>query len=288
MNNKLISISGVIILYNPELNVIENINSYINYVDILFAIDNSENSNLDIIEKLKLNPKICYISNNENLGIAKALNQGAELALQKNFSWLLTMDQDSKFEDDNAKYFFNCFDKLENSEEIALICANRQSATNFDKTTENIYDFKTALIAITSGNLLNLELYKQIGKFEEKLFIDQVDHDYNLRALLKNYKIIKFKNILINHSLGKQVSVNEKLFIHSPIRIYYQTRNFLYMLSKYFFFFPCLFFRYGLSEIKRIFINFYFDRVNIKAKFRKILEGFRDFILNKYGKYENN
>jgi len=286
--NKINSVSGMIVLYNSELNVIDNINSYIDYIDILFAIDNSETANIDFVNLLLSNPKICYISNNENLGIAKALNQGAELAMQKNFSWLLTMDQDSKFEDDNAKYFFNCFDKLENLNETAIICANRQPATNFDKTAGNIYDIEAVSIVITSGNLLNLKLYKQIGKFEEKLFIDQVDHDYNLRALLKKYKIIKLKNILINHSLGKQVFVNKKLFIHSPIRIYYQTRNFLYMLSKYFFFFPRLFLGYGFNEIKRIFINFYFDRVNIKAKSCKILEGFRDFILNKYGKYGNN
>ena len=141
MNNKLVLISGVIVLYYPELNVVDNINSYIDYVDILFVIDNSETANTDFVNLLLSNPKICYISNNQNLGIAKALNQGAELAIQKNFSWLLTMDQDSRFEDDNAKYFFNCFDKLENLNEIAIICANRKLATNFDKATKNMPNF---------------------------------------------------------------------------------------------------------------------------------------------------
>jgi rhamnosyltransferase len=289
--NKIHSTAGVIVLFNPDKNVIENINSYIDYIDILVAVDNSEILNENFMNFLSSNPKICYIQNNTNQGIAKALNQGAKFAVKNCYSWLLTMDQDSRFEDDNAAYFFNCFDKLENLNETAIIsCLYYSPEVNSIKITDNIYDFEMPLITITSGNLLNLKLYEQIGKFEEKLFIDQVDHDYCFRAWIKNYKIIRFKNLSIKHSLGKQIFVNGKLlFIHPPIRLYYQTRNFLYLLSKYFFLFPLFFIVYGYQEIKRMFfINLYFDKINRKVKICKILEGFKDFSFNNYGKYESN
>ena len=41
---------------------------------------------------------------------------------------------------------------------------------------------------MTSGNLLNLKIAEKIGDFEEKLFIDEVDHDYCYRIRRKaNY-----------------------------------------------------------------------------------------------------
>jgi glycosyltransferase involved in cell wall biosynthesis len=37
--------------------------------------------------------------NFKNLGIAKALNQGCKKALELNYDWALTMDQDSRWDD---------------------------------------------------------------------------------------------------------------------------------------------------------------------------------------------
>ena len=53
MNN--IRIAGVVVLYNPNPVVIENIKSYINEIEYLFAIDNSEYPNNEIVEELRKN-----------------------------------------------------------------------------------------------------------------------------------------------------------------------------------------------------------------------------------------
>ena len=39
---KKIKLAGVVVLYNPDDNYIDNINSYINDIDLLYIIDNSE------------------------------------------------------------------------------------------------------------------------------------------------------------------------------------------------------------------------------------------------------
>lgn len=67
-------LAGVVVLYNPDDSVEENINSYVNQLDILYAVDNSERKNKELIERLRQNQKICYIDNHGNKGIAVAFS----------------------------------------------------------------------------------------------------------------------------------------------------------------------------------------------------------------------
>ena len=46
-------IAGVIILYNPEQDVFNNIVSYLGALDCLFVVDNSEQPNEELIAKIK-------------------------------------------------------------------------------------------------------------------------------------------------------------------------------------------------------------------------------------------
>ena len=92
-------LAGVVVLYNPDQKVIQNITSYINEVDVLYLVDNSskDNSLLFTHEKAK------YIPLHGNTGIAHALKVGATKAIDNGFHYLLTMDQDSMFEQNALK-----------------------------------------------------------------------------------------------------------------------------------------------------------------------------------------
>lgn len=61
-------LAGMVILYNPDEKFINNILSYIDYVERLYVIDNSENVNINIIDKLKTIDKIDYIYNGGEFG----------------------------------------------------------------------------------------------------------------------------------------------------------------------------------------------------------------------------
>jgi rhamnosyltransferase len=88
--------------------------------------------------------------------------------------------------------------------------------------------------------VLNLSLFNIIGGFDEALFIDEVDLDFCYNSITKGYQIIQFKNVFLNHSLGK-ISFHKSLknlkltprTLHSPQRVYYMVRNFLYVNAKY-------------------------------------------------------
>ena len=75
-------IAGTVILYHPESEVIENINSYLPYIDKLYVADNTENKLSKIAEELNNNDKIQILHDGINEGIAKRLNTAANLAIE--------------------------------------------------------------------------------------------------------------------------------------------------------------------------------------------------------------
>jgi len=90
-------------------------------------------------------------------------------------------------------------------------------------------------IAITSGNMLNLELYKENGPCREDFFIDFVDIEYCLRAKKKGLRVTTLDSVVMEHHIGKPRKV---LFFtttnHPPSRRYYITRNRIAVWREYF------------------------------------------------------
>ncbi len=61
MEKDKIKIAGIVIFYKSTLDIIDNINSYINDLDILYAIDNSDKKEIKLIDILKTKEKITLI-----------------------------------------------------------------------------------------------------------------------------------------------------------------------------------------------------------------------------------
>lgn len=246
-------IAGTVILYHPAENVIENISSYLNSVDILYIVDNTENPSKRIADTIKALSSAIYLHDGENKGIAARLNQISNLAISGGFEWLLTMDQDSSFENETLNSYFTCIRSFEQKEKVSMF------GINFEKKVSdpNVCHSIKVNHLITSGSLLNLSLFRVMGGFEEKLFIDEVDFEYCLRSIKNGFQIIQFRNIFLSHHLGK-TSLHRSLkstkltsrVLHSPVRIYYMSRNFLFIQSKYRVAFP-----EELSLRKKILIN---------------------------------
>lgn len=241
-------ICGVTVLYNSSNEIFENINSYLNGLDKLYLVDNSEEENRELIEKIiKFSSKIKYIKMNSNEGIAKALNVAKNKAIEEKYDWLLTMDQDSKFENNTFREMINLSKKYF-KEDIAIFSPFHKILNNkildIKERRDELIEKDTVM---TSGNLLNLKIAKEIGDFEEKFFIDEVDLDYCYRIKKLGYRIIVFNEIILNHKLG---NIKKYKFFsttnHNYIRRYYITRNKLYMIQRY----PFLKKRYTKDIIK--------------------------------------
>lgn len=225
MKNKTI---GMVVAYNIKLDVLKkNIDSYIGYVDKMLIIDNSENMDLKKIEK----DNIVYISLGGNKGIGKALNVGAEYAIKSGYDFMLTMDQDSCFENNLVEEF-----KKNICEDVAIYAPNylidRKKNKKIKKDSQVVY------WTMTSGNLLNLDAYRKIGGFREDFFIDAVDYEYCLRAKKHGFKVLQCNTARLHHNPGITKIKHFLIFDYkygymNPIRFYYQIRNLLYVSDEY-------------------------------------------------------
>lgn len=290
----MIKTSACVVLYNPSNDILENVATYADKVDEFIIVDNSDIQQKETIDKLKLlYPKLIYINNNANLGIATALNIACDIAIKHECDWILTMDQDSQFV--NFPDYLHCLQLQANNINIALLAPNtgRFNDNDIRNYTANC-ESEEKLSVITSGNFLNLHLFNSIGRFDDTLFIDVVDYDYCIKIQLAEYKILFFKNILLKHQLGDMYKrknlITRKIKFkreHNPQRVYYFARNYLYLARKYGKKIPN-----EISLLKVFNIVFIHEITKIllyeEQKFNKIYAkfvGLFHFLIGKYGKY---
>ena len=284
----MIKIAATVILYNPDRDVISNIYTYLEQVDKLYVIDNSEIISQFIKNEFIKNQKVFYIANYENIGIASALNKALNKAEEDGYEFLLTMDQDSYFDNQVVEKMLN---RIDEDEGIAIISARHQYPVG-KKAAKVNDDAIDNLVAMTSGNIVRVKLLRSIGGYKEDLFIDYVDHEICLRLNSLGYKIKILDDYKVIHSLG---SVIEEKFLwkkvyptnHSPIRIYYQTRNRLFVYKAYRRIFPDYFKSETINFFKNIFrVVLFEDQKRKKIKF--IFRGYHDFKKGIFGEYKEN
>lgn len=237
-------VAAIIISYNPDNNLLDSVNLLINQVDKIIIVDNGSESqkkkNINLIKDID-NKKIEVIFNEENLGIATALNIGVKEALNQGYNWILTMDQDSKASSNMVEKMLEVYNTIDESErkEILSIFPNfvdERIQSIEENSNMNSYEYVDA--DITSGNLLRAEVFDKVGFFDDSLFIDLVDTDFCMRLNEKNIKMIKVRDAILYHSLGESQSVKSifgkfNTSNHSALRRYYMTRNRFYTWEKY-------------------------------------------------------
>lgn len=280
-------IACILIAYNPVLQSLKsNIQTYYEHVDFLYLINNSTYKIENLFTKMTI------VNNHENLGIAKALNMGCELAIEDGFDYVLTMDQDSYFTSSMAKSFFQNAITLFNSIQnlgVVTPCI-QESGQDTSKISE---DFIYKNTVITSGNIVKLDAYKAVsGGFDDRLFIDGVDLDFCFKLRLQNFRIIEFTSIQLRHEIGKAIE-RKKMFsnagikyimhLHNPIRQYYAARNNLYLVKKYRKQFPDETTHIILSLLFKIKNNLFHNNEKLKGLKMTTL-GIFHFIIGRYGK----
>lgn len=276
---------AVTILYHPDEAFLSHVRTYIDVIDKLFVIDNSEQT-VDVVRhelNNRYSQKVTFISNNGNLGVAASLNMACGLAVQEAFDWILTMDQDSYFE---THTFFDLSLLLMQKKNIGIIAASYFGKVPFKE--EYSEDFFQVPFVVTSGNLVCLHAWELCGGFEDKLFIDEVDTDFCLKMKANNFLVLLSKQTFLQHELGQMFSIRlpftkqyKPIGIHKPWRMYFTVRNGLYVSFKYGFKYPTVFFeRFKHLLVKLLLIIFYYPNKMSYLKF--YLKGIKDFIFGRY------
>ena len=264
----------VVVFYNPTKKNIANIYNYIDSLDRIYVVDNSN----DNVIRIKEDNKIKYIKLKENLGIAKALNIGCEKAIGEDYNWLLTLDQDSEITPNiinkMKKYIVHNQTKIN----IGLVSPYQEI---FSKETAPNTEYEEMIDIMTSGNIINLNAYKKIGGFKDWLFIDLVDTDYCMNLSQNGYKVIRLNRIVMKHNLGnlkvhKFLGKEYPCYNHNPIRRYYIVRNTFYLKDMYEKIYPDYIkhlIRVQKGQVKRILL---FEK-NKFQKLKMMYKGYKDY-----------
>ena len=237
-------VAAIIVSYNPDKNLLDSVNLLISQVEKIIIVDNGsiEEKRKDISSIKDIdNERIEIIFNEENLGIATALNIGVREALKQGFNWILTMDQDSKASKDMVEKMFEVYNNIDEKERKSILSifpnfVDKRIQSIEENSVMNTYEYVDA--DITSGNLVKAEVFDKVGFFDDSLFIDLVDTDFCMRLNEKNIKMIKVRAAILYHSLGESQSVKSifgkfNTSNHSALRRYYMTRNRFYIWEKY-------------------------------------------------------
>ena len=145
------------------------------------------------------------------------------------------MDQDTFFKEDTITKMKKAIEENDVSK-IGIITPWHNTKLKIEKPSQRV-DYP--LEVMTSGNLVNLEIYKKIGGYKEWMFIDGIDIEYGLNLNKNGYKIMRLNNVVIEHNLG---DIQYKDFLwekdilctnHNYLRRYYMMRNYLYIRDMY-------------------------------------------------------
>ena len=265
----------VVVLYDPSDINIKNISEYARLFEKVIAVDNSAS---DIAGKKFNADNIEYIALYDNKWLDYALNYGCERLRQIGYKYAGTMDQDSVLKTDGFKEYAESFEKCE---KVALMCPQY----NIERKAEvKIQDkIEDVVWTMQSASIFDLDIWEELGRFDDSLFIDTIDYDYCLKAKKHGYKILKNYSYIIDHepAITKYTKLLKIGYGYcSPLRIYYQSRN-LRELNRRYKYWKIKF----ILFVKYLKIIFLFDnKKEFEAMWKKGKKDFKNKIFGKYCK----
>ena len=217
-------LAAVVVTYHPkEEEVWANIRSYAYAVDKVLVWRNSPE---DLSVPSDLEEKVSLLGNCENEFMAKPLNFALEWCADNGCDYILTMDQDSKWE--NAGYFVDRALALAEGD-IALYAP--YTVGQYERPVQD-YDAESV---ITSGSLVNVAVARHLGGFREDYMIYWVDGEFCFWARKNGYRIRVLHDCTLIQQFGKQTKT---LFgfttsNYSPFIYYLLIRNMLWMRREF-------------------------------------------------------
>jgi rhamnosyltransferase len=194
-------IFGVVVLYEPKSEFLDNAFYLSRFVEKLYLVDNSESRVWGAKQRdfIASSPNVEYIPFGGNKGVAYALNFGAQKALSEGANWLLTMDQDSAFVENGLPVLVDFAQRCD-PKRVGIVSPVHWVSGICPLPCEEVVE---VLVTMTSGNLVSLQAYKEVGGWREDFFIDSVDHEFCLRLQKRGFKVICYRASVLRHNLGK-------------------------------------------------------------------------------------
>jgi len=236
------SLCAVVVTFHPDETVVDNLRAIVGECGRVLVVDNG--SAAEVLAAMAAVPGVTLLPQDRNLGLAAALNLGVARASGLGCEWAVTFDQDSRPEPGMVPAMWAAHLAMpraavigprihEAGSDHANYCWLRRHERwpilfRFVRCTgENLPD---VTMLVTSGSMLELATWRQLGEFDAGLFIDYIDIDYCLRVIRAGRRIAVAGQAILQHRLGARQRhvLMGRVFRpthHAAFRHYYMARN---------------------------------------------------------------
>lgn len=239
-------VAAIVVLFGPGSDtVLSAARAWLGQADLLVCVDNGGGDNVrNAIEAIAVD-RVRFVTMGGNAGLGAAHNRGIETARAEGATHVLIGDQDSE-------PLPGMLDALLHAERQAIDAGRRVAAVgpryvddgsgrpshfvrcgpiSFRRVRCGANEsWVLADFLISSGSLIRLEAFDEVGPMDESLFIDLVDTDWFLRARHLDRVAVGACNAWMKHRLGERTMLirffrTRTLPVHKPFRYYYMIRN---------------------------------------------------------------
>ncbi|MEW6167440.1 MAG: glycosyltransferase family 2 protein [Pseudomonadota bacterium] len=240
------AVASVVVTFNPPGGLPERLAAALQQTDFVIVVDNGSATPPDLAAlDAAFRDRIELIDNGRNIGLAAALNRGINRAAARGAGFALLLDHDSTPLPGMVETLRRA--AAAHGRPAAAVprvlyahpdiqCrwpkSSRDGGLRFELVyASRMHEPTTVDLAISSGMLLDIRLWQDVGGFDESLFIDLVDTEFCLRARRHGHDILAVPAAQLSHHLGQ---VTKRMLLgripvfpthHHPLRHYYLSRN---------------------------------------------------------------
>lgn len=283
---------AVVVTYHPDTDVFENLRILREQMVHGVLVDNGSNpEELAELRAIAASLGFELIENAENVGIARALNQGVRCIRERQCDSVFLFDQDSTITPGYVATMTSCVEDSTTTGSLAILVPRYVDSRFGSVLAPPLGKGGHLEAATTSGSLMPLEIFETAGFFAEELFIDGVDYEYSLRVRRLGFTIDECTDASLLHSPGTPThhkGLRGKPFQaanYSPIRRYYQERNKVWVAKRYWRTFPGFCAKQFLTSAKDL-LKIVLVEQDKGRKCRFFFAGLCDGIRNRMGKLE--
>lgn len=250
------SLATVTVTFNPDIRILETQLAQLPTDALRVVVDNASNAQTRLhVQQLCESCGAVFVGNADNVGLATGLNIGVRTALSHapDTAYLLLLDQDTEPGPDGVQGLVAAYERL-----LALGhppgCAGPRmvdASTGLQHGFHRIKGWRwvrefpppTRLDPVRlanlngSGTLVPIAIYRELGGFDDALFIDHVDTDWSFRVLNAGHALYGLPQVAFQHRMG-EASVRFWLLgwrvwpSRSPRRHYFLFRNALILMRR--------------------------------------------------------
>lgn len=240
------NVVGLLVSYQPDLAQLEvSLAAAAPQLARLVVVDNGSVA-VDELGALVARYDGVLLPQGRNLGLATAQNIGIVWAREHAATHVLLLDQDSIVGPGMVAQLLAAYGRaVAKGERVAAVGPRFHDERDGDHCFTKVRfarvqkvwcdasdpDIDTDIL-IASGSLIPLAVLDDVGLMQDDLFIDMIDVEWCFRARSKGYALVGVCAASMAHSLGDsrlQLPAGRAAVIHSPTRLYYRTRNRVYL-----------------------------------------------------------